>query len=344
MTRIPLRPLAIGAFACLLCAAGGTALGALVLAPPVPASLETTRTFSSAPVESRAVEDSRTIPLTFVTGDTTKLSAPFPGKVTALAVSAGDTLESGDTIARIDGTPLIALATTTPLYRPIINGIEGDDIRALQTELARLGYSVDTSGVADWNTRAGAADLLGIDDGAGGVPAHVPISGFAWIPSPSVAVVSIDVGLGQNVEPAGLLLTVADSDERGVLTIPKEAIPGDRVITLSTGVLPVPADGIITDPETVRAIKESEQYTGFTATLADGEGVFSVPWSLASPINALVVPPSSLFGIVGAEACVAENGTVHKARIIGSQLGQSYITVADPISSVDLDTEDLVCQ
>ncbi|WP_115727046.1 peptidoglycan-binding domain-containing protein [Actinomyces culturomici] len=342
--RIPLRPLAIGAFACALVGCGGAALGALVLPPPVPASLDAAPALDSAPVETRVIDDARTIPLAFVRGDTTSIPAPLSGKMTALPISVGDTLESGEEIARIDGTSLIALATTTPLYRPIVNALEGDDVRALQTELARLGYAVDATGIADWNTRRAAADLLGIDDGAGGVPAEVPTTGFAWIPAASVTVSGIEVGLGATVDPTAALLDVTDSVERGVLTLPKEAMPGDRVITLSTGALPVPADGVITDPDTIRAIKESDQYAAFTTALGDGEGVFSVPWSLATPVSALVVPPSSLFGIIGADACVAHDGSVHKVRIVGSQLGQSYITSDDPLTDVDLDTEGLECR
>ena len=139
------------------------------------------------------------------------------------------------------------------------------------------------------------------------------------------------------------MLSVTDSSERGVLTLPEEAIAGDRVLTLSTGALPVPADGVITDPATLKAIKDSDQYRAFSTALGDGEGVFTVPWSLATPISALVVPPSSLFGIVGAQACIAQEGAVRSATIIGSQLGQSYIVVDEPVSSVDLDVEGLSC-
>lgn len=344
MTTIPLRPLAIGAFACLLCAAGGGALGALVLAPPVPASLDAPPALDSAPVETRVIDDARTIPLSFITGETTSISAPIQGKVTALAVNLAGPLESGHEIARIDGRPLIALATSTPLYRPLTNGLKGDDVTALQEELARLGYTLSVTGTVDWSTRWALADLLGIEDGTGGVPAEIPSESVVWIPAPSVTVASLDIALGQSLDPAEPMLSVTDSSERGVLTLPEEAIAGDRVLTLSTGALPVPADGVITDPATLKAIKDSDQYRAFSTALGDGEGVFTVPWSLATPISALVVPPSSLFGIVGADACIAQNGDIHRVQIIGSQLGQSYITSDDPLTAVDLHTEGLACR
>lgn len=231
-----------------------------------------------------------------------------------------------------------------PLYRPLRNGLRGDDVSALQAELARLGYTLSITGSVDWSTRWALADLLGIDDGAGGVPAEIPCESVVWIPAPSVTAASLDIALGQSLDPAEPMLSVTDSSERGVLTLPDEAIAGDRVLTLSTGALPVPADGVITDPETLTAIKDSDQYRAFSAALGDGEGVFTVPWSLAAPISALVVPPSSLFGIVGADACIAQNGDIHRVQIIGSQLGQSYITSDDPLTVVDLHTEGLACR
>lgn len=346
MKTIRFRSFAIVAFSCLLCVAGGGALGALLLAPPVPESLKAAPTLISVPVESRVIDDSRNIPLAFITGKTTSLTAPLSGKVTALDISTGGTLNSGEEIARIDGQPLIALSTSTPLYRPLADGVKGDDITALQEELSRLGYIVTVSGVVDWNTRWAIADLLGIEDGAGAVPSEIPTSSVVWIPAPSVTVASCDIGLGQSLDPSAPILTVTDSSERAVLTLPDEAIAGDRVLTLSTGSLPVPADGVITDPATLGAIKESDQYKGFTAAFKDNanEGVFNVPWTLATPINALVVPPSSLFGIVGDKACVAQDGQVYAATIVGSQLGQSYIVVDAPLNSVDLDVKALSCR
>lgn len=348
MKRPLLRPLMIGTFACLLCAAGGTALGALVLAPPVPDSLRAAPTLTSAPVESRDIDDLRNVPLAFITGKTTDITAPLSGKVTSLALEVGSVLESGHEITRLDGQALIALATSTPLYRPLSSGIKGDDVTALQEELARFGYSITVNGVVDWNTLWAAADLLDLKDATGGISTEIPINRIVWIPAPSVTVASLDISLGQFLDEKAPLLTVSDSSERAVLTLPEEALLGDRVLTLSTGSLPVPADGVITDTATLQAIKDSEQYKGFSVAFKDqsssSEARFQVPWVLATPIHALVVPPSALFGLVGNQACIAHEGKAHTVTVLGSQLGQSYIMVDEPVTSVDLNVEGLTCQ
>ena len=117
--------------------AGGGQRQILIARQPVPGSLVEAQTLAAAPVSHRDFADGR---------------------------------RSLD----IDREKIIALATDTPLWRPLERDMRGADVAALQKELARLGYDVRESGVMDWSTRFAAADFLGMDDGDGGVPDSIP--------------------------------------------------------------------------------------------------------------------------------------------------------------------------
>lgn len=97
--------------------------------------------------------------------------APSVLKPPTLLVSTppvkGSTLDEGKVAMVVSGRPVLALAGPVPMYRDLGPGMTGDDIRQLETALARMGFNpgpvdgvFDTStstAVAAWYAKAGFA-------------------------------------------------------------------------------------------------------------------------------------------------------------------------------------------
>ena len=141
-----LRLLGMGAFTAALAFALGTTVGVLVARPPTPEALKPGQAPTSAPVSQREFADERSVTLTISATGERALRSPAQGRLTSLGISAGTPVDSGQVVCAIDGRPIAALATSTPLYRPVEDGARGDDIAALNAELARLGYAAPRLG------------------------------------------------------------------------------------------------------------------------------------------------------------------------------------------------------
>ncbi|MBI9115723.1 peptidoglycan-binding protein [Sanguibacter suaedae] len=67
-----------------------------------------------------------------------------PQVVTGVQHGAGELLMPGQVLATVSGRPVIALDLPFPLYRDVLPGDEGDDVRVLQQALAALGFYTGT--------------------------------------------------------------------------------------------------------------------------------------------------------------------------------------------------------
>jgi hypothetical protein len=97
-------------------------------------------------------------------GDTTTVTARGSGTVTMLPAS-GTTLTRGKPIYRLDNKPVTLLYGALPAYRTLRPGVEGSDVRQLETNLRALGYdgftvdgeytSATADAVEDWQDDLG---------------------------------------------------------------------------------------------------------------------------------------------------------------------------------------------
>jgi hypothetical protein len=64
----------------------------------------------------------------------------------------------------------------------------------------------------------------------------------------------------------------------------------------------------------------------------------SAAFVLAAPITVSVVPPAALYALDGEHGCVTSGDEPLAVRIVGSELGQSFVVfdAADPPRTVDL--------
>lgn len=344
---LPVRSIGLIALGAALCVSLGATLGAYAVAPPVPDSLAGPTEVVSAMASSRSFDDERTVRVTVKLRESEPVVTPTVGRVTALSLAPNTTLNSGTAVMDIDGIPVVGLHTSTPLFRDVADDVSGEDIEALQSELQRLGYAVDVTGNSNWQTRHAAADLLGIDDGHGGVPAVIPFTHFLWIPARSVTVNEVKVRLGDTLSEGATLMTLTGGAHAGSVTIPEGAMPGPRVLVFQDQTYPVGENGAIEDQKLLTELVSSPMFMS-----GNGEGgenksevSASLAWRLATPLEVQIVPAAALFGVAGDQGCVAgTDGKTHKVSIVASELGQTFVRAEAPLGEVTLKTEGLSCQ
>lgn len=346
---LPLRSIGLTAVGALLCVSLGATLGVYVVAPPVPESLAGPAEVTTALASSRAFDDERTVRVTVKLRESEPVMTPATGRVTALSLVPNSKLDSGTKIMDVDGIPVVALHTGTPLFRDVVDDVAGEDIEALQSELQRLGYAVDVTGKGNWQTRNAAADLLGVNDGQGGVPESIPFNRFLWLPAASVTVNEVKAHLGDILTEGATLLTLTGGALSGSVTIPEGARPGSRVLVYQDQTYPVGENGVIEDQKLLAELAASPLFAGSGANDEGGENksevAASLAWRLASPLDVQIVPAAALFGVTGDQGCVAGvDGKTHKVDIVASELGQTFVQAEAPLGEVTLKTEGLSCQ
>lgn len=72
---------------------------------------------------------------------TGKVIALAPGRVTAVSIATGSTVEAGQPLVSVDGRPMIAVAGSTPFWRSLSQGDSGPDVLELERLLDAAGYS-----------------------------------------------------------------------------------------------------------------------------------------------------------------------------------------------------------
>jgi len=322
--------------AAVLLGAGGMA-GFLLRPSAAPAELQTAADLTSAPVGNEELTDERTVKISLKRSAAAPLLAGLTGRVTSTACRVGEPLESGRVVARIDATPLIALATSMPLYRDLVEGAQGDDVKALQRELARLGYPVAASGTFDTRTTAAVKKLKkksGMDSPDGTVVAGQ----FLWLPAPSVVPDSCELVPGAFTAPGQLFAKVPAALTAIVVSaMPEGATPGPRLMRVFGVTGPLGAGGTVTDPGFLAKVAATREYGQATATDKDAELTAVV--TLKDPLRTLKVPPGAVFGVEGDTGCVQSEATAYPVKIVGSRLGATLVTpVGEAPSRVALGT------
>lgn len=345
---------------------GGIAIGSLVLPLPAPSSVSGKQAAASAPTSEQSITDDSPVNLQLVTQPRSPVLSAMGGTVTANACHPGGTVSSGTSEVRVDDTPVIYLATSEPLWRPLPAGSTGADVSALQAELNRLGYSAPTTGRLDYRTLRAAENLaISAGDPAAKSWHSVPNGEFAWIPAPTVTIQRCSVHVGEAVSPGSTMATLPDSlVSAGVEQLPDNPVPGARAVVVDDKELPVDSTGAITDPTALQLLQTLPDYisamskgsgsgqsgssTGSNAASsassgADGTGsngpVIDAVFRLVHAVKVTVVPPAAIYDETATGACVwsTSRGAV-KVRVVGSQLGQSYVIAPNgrPVGRVSL--------
>lgn len=311
------------------------AAGLAVGAARTPEGLGAASAPTSFPIVLGSFDDARQVTVEPTAGGAATVAAGRGGTLTASSCRPGSAVASGTAPWSVDGAPILALATSEPLYRDLGIGSHGSDVEALQLELVRLDYQVGVDGRFGSQTGRAVSALRvanGLIKGTG-----LPLADVVWLPAASATIAEC-ASLGSKISPGGALGQVgATLVAARVSPLPADLVAGARTLTVGDVTVPVDEKAAIGqgDLAALSALPE----TGValeTLGQASPVGLHGI-LALADPLRTATVPASAVI-TDGSATCVAAGGSTTVVRVVSSQLGQSVVFFgqATPPSVVDV--------
>lgn len=308
----------------------GIAVGALAtyaMLPAPSADLSASKSVTTFPVTPTSFTDPRTVALRPSFSAQAQLSVGRSGVITESSCTPGVPFDSGTSVAKIDNSPVIALATAVPFYRDLVPGAEGADVNALRGALRALGYTIDADGEY-WGTVVDA--LADVQKRNGVTPADgtFRIADFMWTPASGGAASECEVSVGERYSE-GSPFAVVPGTLRSLQLVPSTSVPvpGPRSARVAGVDVDIPASGVISDPDAVARVASSIEF----AESLDAETIAATT-ELKDARQAVAVPPAAIFEIQDAGACVqADDGEVHAVSLLSSSLGRTLVTFPEGV-------------
>ena len=244
------------------------------------------------------------------TDDSMTLTGGTGGVITEV-VAAGDPIEQGDVLYRINGEPVVVMYGDIPAYRTLrdlSDNMTGTDVLQLEEALVALGYDPDSQASVDEEFTDYTETMverwqedLGVEE-----TGQVDLGSIIFVPAAS-EVLTVAVEVGDSVNAGQPIATIATGDP----------LQGDDVRQLETALTSLGYDGLIVDgvwdEGTSRAVQAWQIDTGLEGDgIVDlGEVVFlsatvRVNEVLAS-VGSSVNPGSPVLGISSADQFVTFN-------------------------------------
>ncbi|WP_024286741.1 peptidoglycan-binding protein [Cellulomonas sp. KRMCY2] len=313
--------------------ATGFLAGVAYTDPAVPTVLQSATEASTFPVTETAFDDARSVRLAVAHRSSTSLTSPLGGRVTGYACSPGMPIASGTSPLSIDGAPVIALATQTPLWRDLARGDKGDDVVGLQQELERLGHLAAVSGKVDAATIRAFNRLRRTVGETSQFTTTIVVDHVLWLPAATTDVESCSVSVGGTVAATDEIAVVPGTlSSISIVDTPLDLVDGPRTLSIDGTRIQVDPATPITDPttlqslETLPSLQEQEE----------GDEPVTARLELTTPIQVSVVPPSAVIGRDD-QSCVQSGGNPASVRVVGSELGQTFVIFDDtPPTVVDV--------
>ncbi|OZG68897.1 peptidoglycan-binding domain 1 protein [Bifidobacterium eulemuris] len=297
---------------------------ALWLPDRAPALLDSAKEITSVPVNTQQYSGQQQVTVVPTMSASYGLIGNASGTVTANWSGAG--LNSGAAAYKVNDRVIIALNTASPLYRDLTVGDQGDDVRALNDELGRLGYaSASGTDLYDWRTRAGWQQLM--SDSGNTSDGSLHLSDVLWIPQSSVRTESWSAGVGVVVNASDIVGEVPGGITS--LTIKNgQALDRSRVLTVfdQTTVLPA-GETTVSDAAFCQQVALTEGFRTMTADMLSAG--FDATLAFEEPVTVLRVPAGAVYGITGSTGCVVADGEETPVLIVGAELGVSLVRPSD---------------
>jgi hypothetical protein len=310
----------------------GIAVGMYLVPPPEPSDAASALDATTVPVGTQRFDDSVAVNVTFQMGQERPLITQATGTVTS-PINSPLTLSSGNVAFQVDARPVVALHTAIPLFRDLVVGDCGQDVKALNDELSRLGRGSLSSDVFSDQTRQAWAGLLwdfGISDWSWGLS----VADVLWLPDIEVAVASWSALPGTSVS-AGMMVGQVQPGLVGMdisVVTPQEMIDGNRTLTV-LGVS-VPLDDLSAQlPDDF--LQSVEAAPKFAWTVSEsGPHSTTGTWALTTPTTVFRVPPSAVFAIAGRDGCVQSGDHGIPVKLVGAGLGATLV-IPDVPTTID---------
>jgi hypothetical protein len=160
------------------------------------------------------------------------------GVLTALP-SVGDVIKCGQVLYRVQGRPVALLCGSTPLYRPLSEGMKGWDVKELNRNLVDLGYAdgaeLDPSGYFGSETRFALKDLKD-DLGLSRTGSLDPGQAVA-LPGP-IRISSVSAPLGAAAQPGAPIAEATSTARRVEVDFDPSQVEGVKVGDRASVTLP----------------------------------------------------------------------------------------------------------
>lgn len=313
----------------------GAAVGLALINPFAPASLSDPPDAGPVELTTREFDDARDVRVSIAVGGDRSSIANTGGTVTRTDCAVGQPVANGSSPVSLNGQPLIALSTTVPPWRDITPGLKGPDVDAIHAALHALDSGVPKQGPATAKTVAAFNALLTKHDGVT-ARGRVPRTAILWVPPGDAPLIGCGTSVGQTVNPGDPVLQFPPAAVgANIVAMPNKLAEGERVLTIDGEKFAVDVVGTLTDPN---ALDKLRKLPSFAAALkhSDSEPEVGAILKLAEPVQMTVVPPASVAGRRD-NYCVFSDGKPHPVTIIGGQIGQSYVKLADGTTLTHVD-------
>ncbi len=306
--------------------AAGAASAWLVARPTPPRDLAAPPTVNATiGLQAQEFADARTVTLTVDKGLARGVTANTAGTLTSYSCTAGDTWASGTSPVALNTTPLLALHTSVPLWRDLTYGDAGEDVRAIQAELVRLGYDLATDGWFGWHTWDAYRQAL---EKVGGKAERrtLPLATLLWLPAPETTITGCPLQVGDQVNAGDSVAErTGDLGSVAVRNLPGDLAPGARELVFAGVTAPVNDDGTVTDQNALAELAGTSTIRGYDP---EGDQDLGGILQLAVPITVYSVPVGTVADPAG-DAFVTSGGTRYPTDIVGSTLGRTLIAFGE---------------
>lgn len=222
--------------------------------------------------------------------------------VTGSPLQPGATVDEGDILLEVSGTPILALTGAFPSYRPLSIGLSGPDVRQLRAALGRLGQSShDPEGVFGPDTARALAKVLA----ARGYPTPVttvPAGALAYLPTAGLRLSAGPPGVGTRLtDDASLSFAATTPQFTATFPLTDDVLPTAGLpVTLTdpAGTVTSATVGGVDAP----TIDDSGRRTiAVRVTVVDPVTISpATEWSAAiditvAPADSLIVPSTAVF-------------------------------------------------
>jgi peptidoglycan hydrolase-like protein with peptidoglycan-binding domain len=268
------------------------------------------------------------------------VESPLSGTVLEI-VEPGDTVSSGDVLARIDDAVIVWLAGEGPAWRSLTVGDEGDDVEQLERALTDLGFNDADVTVDDEYTTATADMVESWQASLDVEPTGDVELGTVVYTGERTRAATVSAGVGDHVL-TGPLLSLGTADRVATFDV----APGDGVHLAVGDIVEVMLPDRTVVQSTVSSIREGVDVWTVSSILDEVELperdtiAIDVSWDRVVAADVLTIPSSALLRLDGGSYVVdivGVDGEFDRRRVdIGISIGTRTEIISGLVAGDDV--------